>query len=477
MGNIQAQYPKSHWLVLSFLFAIRDVNRNPNLLPNVTLGYSVYENFGSARMTYNAMIDLASSGQENIPNYSCGPPNTVLAVLENAATEISVLIANVMGIYKIPQISYAFVSHALQDEAQFPFLYRMFPNEEYLYPGILKLLRHFRWTWVGLIAPDTDNGERFLSTLTPMLTRNSICALFSLILPQKVVENYLEDVLRSGFSSKWTRISVVIYYAETELAFFYGIYLVQSLVTEHLKLMEGKVWVTNAWWDLSSLSSRSVVPQENVQTFFSFLIRTNKQATYNKYHPFHITAEQLWRKAFRCSYSKHELAVRGWTRCMERRELEIRPEAVLGDVHSGHGHSIYQAVHAVAQALHAFYLSTSKSVVMAGGDKWSHQRIQRWKMYHFLKNFWLSNTSIEGVHLDEDGDLAADLDIVKSVTFPNDSLDVRTIGNMKKTSSQGVLFNIDKDNRVWPRWIHQEIGKGLCKRSCAKVANSMKNHA
>ncbi|XP_048359660.1 vomeronasal type-2 receptor 116-like [Sphaerodactylus townsendi] len=190
LSRYDVSVSESHWLVLSFLFAIRDVNRNPNLLPNVTLGYSVYENFGSARMTYNAMIDLASSGQENIPNYSCGPPNTVLAVLENAATEISVLIANVMGIYKIPQ------------------------------------------------------------------------------------------------------------------------------------------------------------------------------------------------------------------------------------------------------------------------------------MYHFLKNFWLSNTSIEGVHLDEDGDLAADLDIVKSVTFPNDSLDVRTIGNMKKTSSQGVLFNIDKDNRVWPRWIHQTVPRSRCSKSC-----------
>uniref|UniRef100_A0ACB8G7Q2 Uncharacterized protein n=1 Tax=Sphaerodactylus townsendi TaxID=933632 RepID=A0ACB8G7Q2_9SAUR len=178
-GKRESSASESHWLVLSFLFAIRDVNRNPNLLPNVTLGYSIYENYGSARMTYDAMIDLASSGQENIPNYSCGPPNMVLAVLENAATEISVLISNVIGIYKIPQ------------------------------------------------------------------------------------------------------------------------------------------------------------------------------------------------------------------------------------------------------------------------------------MYRFLKNFWLSNTSIDGVHLDEDGGLAADLDIVKSVQFPNDSLDVRTIGNMKKTSSQGFLFNIEKDDRVWPRWIHQ----------------------
>uniref|UniRef100_A0ACB8G7B7 Uncharacterized protein n=1 Tax=Sphaerodactylus townsendi TaxID=933632 RepID=A0ACB8G7B7_9SAUR len=437
---------ESHWLVLSFMFAIRDVNQNPNLLPNVTLGYSVYKNFDSARMTLDAMIDLVSSGQENIPNYSCGPPNTVLAVLENAATEISVLISNVMGVYKIPQISYAFVSHALQDEAQFPFLYRMFPNEEYVYPGILKLLQHFRWTWVGLVAPDTDNGERFLSTMTRMLTRNSICAVFSLILPQNVWQDNWEDVLSPDFSSKWKQVNVLIYYSETELAFFHEVTRVQSLATKHLKLMEGKVWITTAWWDLSDTSSRSYRPREDVRTFFSFLIRTNKKATYKEFRAFHSSANHLLRYAFDCWYSKHVLAVRGWTRCIERTEVEIPPEAVFGDVLSGHGHTIYQAVHAVAQALHAFHLATSKNVVMAGGGKWGRHRTQRWQMY--LKNFWLSNTTIDGVHLDQNGDIAADLDIVKSVHFHNRSFDGRTIGNMKKTASQDFLFSIDKDEKL-----------------------------
>ena len=55
----------------------------------------------------------------------------------------------------------------------------MVPDEEPPYLGIVQLLLHFRWTWIGLFAPENDNGERFIKTITPVLTRNGICVTFS----------------------------------------------------------------------------------------------------------------------------------------------------------------------------------------------------------------------------------------------------------------------------------------------------------
>ncbi|KAL8184802.1 UNVERIFIED_CONTAM: hypothetical protein K2H54_029136 [Gekko kuhli] len=339
----------------------------------------------------------------------------------------------------------------------------MFPDEEYLYPGILKLLLHFKWTWVGLIARDSDNGERFLGTLMPMLTRNGICALFSLILP---VNMYHKKILSPGFNSKWKEVSVVICYAETELSFLEGVFRVQLIVTGRFKLIEGKVWITTAWWDISGALSRSPVVLEDADTFLSFLIRTNNRVTQDAYLPFHTSADEFVKNSFRCFYSKHALAVRGWKRCMEKGELEILPEEVLGNIFSGHGHSIYKIVYAVAHTLDAFYLSTAKSTVMVGREKWRHQRMQEWKFYHFLKNFWLYNTSMDGVRLDENGEIAADLDIMKSVQLPNGSFVTRTIGNMTKRASQGILFSIDEDDSVWPRGIHKTVPRSRCSESC-----------
>ncbi|XP_060094484.1 vomeronasal type-2 receptor 26-like [Heteronotia binoei] len=158
--------------ILSFLFAIREINQNPRLLPNFTLGYNIYDNYGDARLSYDGLLHLLSSGQNNIPNYHCGREKTLLAVVERDESEISIQISHLLSIFKIPQVSYGFVSHILNDAAQFPFFFRTVPKEEQHYPGTVRLLVHFRWTWIGLIASDTDNGEQFLRVFPPLASRS-----------------------------------------------------------------------------------------------------------------------------------------------------------------------------------------------------------------------------------------------------------------------------------------------------------------
>ncbi|XP_060094483.1 vomeronasal type-2 receptor 26-like [Heteronotia binoei] len=89
--------------VLAFLFAIQEINRNPRLLPNVTLGYNVYDNYNDGSLSYDGLFYLLSSAQNNVPNYHCGREKTLLAVVERDESEISIQISHLMGIFKIPQ--------------------------------------------------------------------------------------------------------------------------------------------------------------------------------------------------------------------------------------------------------------------------------------------------------------------------------------------------------------------------------------
>ncbi|KAM6469359.1 vomeronasal type-2 receptor 26-like [Liasis olivaceus] len=150
-----------YWNILSFLFAIQEINQDLQLLPNITLGYSLHDNYWNTRMTWDAVLDLLSVGEANVPNYSCGRQKDLFLVLEGAETDTSSEISTMLATYKIPQVSYTFAPPSQSDKTPFPFFYRMFSREGAQFLGIVRLLQHFRWTMTGLVARDNENGEQF----------------------------------------------------------------------------------------------------------------------------------------------------------------------------------------------------------------------------------------------------------------------------------------------------------------------------
>ncbi|XP_015669706.1 vomeronasal type-2 receptor 26-like [Protobothrops mucrosquamatus] len=232
--------------VLPFFFAIHDINQNPKLLPNITLGYNIYENFFNARLTYEVMMDLMSTGQENVPNYSCGRQNNLLAVLEGTDSEFFSSISTMLGIYKIPQINYAVISHIPEQKLHFPFFYRVSPKQEPPHLAIIKLLLHFRWTWIGLAAPDNESGEKFRRTFVPEAVRKGVCVAFSESLhlgPRAAREkNNIEY-----FSD--TKVKSIVCYLNFPVTLVLAM-LIRDIEKKKI-LFVGKVWIATALSDLN----------------------------------------------------------------------------------------------------------------------------------------------------------------------------------------------------------------------------------
>ncbi|XP_070790408.1 vomeronasal type-2 receptor 26-like [Pituophis catenifer annectens] len=186
----------SFWHVLPFFFATHQVNQNPKLLPNITLGYNIYENFYNARLTYEVMMDLLSAGQESVPNYSCGKQNNLLPLLEDTDSDLFSQISTMLSVYKIPQINYGVISHIPEQKHHFPFFYRVTPKQEPPHSAIVKLLLYFRWTWIGLAAPDNESGEKFRRTFVPEALKKGVCVAFSESLPMVIEVGKNKDVLQ-----------------------------------------------------------------------------------------------------------------------------------------------------------------------------------------------------------------------------------------------------------------------------------------
>ncbi|XP_077187403.1 vomeronasal type-2 receptor 26-like [Paroedura picta] len=462
LNRIFGRAYRGHRHILPILLAVQEVNQNPGLLQNVTLGYDIYNNFFNERLTYDATLDTVSAGHKNIPNYGCGGENGLSSLIEGADSEISLHISTLLSNYKVPQVSFGSVSGVLSDKTRFPFFYWMFPKEEVVHMGIVQLLLHFGWTWIGLIAPDTDNGERFLRTLTPLLTIHGICVAFSISVPGFRLENRVAPMTSFPLLSQ---ISVVVYYGQSS-HFYDTIFIVQRANEKYSKPIAGKVWITTTTWDLTfSLPYRDLV-SEHIDGFFSFLIQANQRRKYDNRASFLSDIEQFGERAFRCSYSKHVLSAKGKTRCREKEKLETFPRGLREKILSQESYSISNTIWAVAHALNAAYSARPKRRVMVGGDHREVQRVQSWQLHPFLRNLQFYNVSLDGVYFDEKGDLAADLDIVHWVAFPNITIGDVKFGSIKRQASTDTKVTVQEGAIIWPARINRAQPQSRCTESC-----------
>ncbi|XP_015274559.1 PREDICTED: vomeronasal type-2 receptor 26-like [Gekko japonicus] len=145
--------------VLALVFAIDEINQNPKILPNVTLGFHICDSYYSVQMTYRTLLDLLFKSHRYFPNYECGIQKNVMAVIGGLSSDISFHIADILGLYKIPQLTYGSFAQEESNTRQSPTFFRLVPNEVHQCTGIMKLLQYFGWTWVGLFAVDDNSGD------------------------------------------------------------------------------------------------------------------------------------------------------------------------------------------------------------------------------------------------------------------------------------------------------------------------------
>ncbi|KAM6448970.1 vomeronasal type-2 receptor 26-like [Liasis olivaceus] len=98
--------PKNYQHILAMAFAVKEINENPQILPNLTLGFSILDSYDNAQKTFQATMLLLSSVERLIPNYSCNIHNNLVSVVGGLDAEISLHVSTILDIYKIPQLIY-----------------------------------------------------------------------------------------------------------------------------------------------------------------------------------------------------------------------------------------------------------------------------------------------------------------------------------------------------------------------------------
>ncbi|XP_026579559.1 vomeronasal type-2 receptor 26-like [Pseudonaja textilis] len=92
--------------ILALVFAIKEINEDPQILHNFTIGFHVYDTLMNTRWAFRSAMQLISPKEQFLPNYHCDNKDNLLAIIEGLGIESSYQIPNIFSLYKIPQLLY-----------------------------------------------------------------------------------------------------------------------------------------------------------------------------------------------------------------------------------------------------------------------------------------------------------------------------------------------------------------------------------
>ncbi|KAK9405481.1 type-2 vomeronasal receptor [Crotalus adamanteus] len=431
--------------IVRYIFNIQVANKTPWLPQNLTLGYNIHDNYLNTLGTSEALLDILSTGEANVPNYSCGRKDNILALVDGAADDISIQMSTLGGTYKVPQMNFELFSESLHDKSQLPFYHSLFPKTGFFYPEIVQVLLHFRWTLIGLFASDTENGENFMRILNPVLVRNGICVVIS----QRFSRTGNTVSLRAALS-KWRQVNVFVHFIEYQ-AIWDRLLTFQLIFMRLPGPIEGKVWITTVI-GLNPLKKRLL---KYVSTIFTLGFETKQWAIKDFYEPNFF----MYPQSFHCSFSKKAISVKGRRRCTEKIPLETKQKIKMMRNHNFH--HFYSVIKTLAYALNAAYSSRSRKRRKEGRKTLGAPRLQLWQFHPFLEKNEFCNISDIKLYLDQNGDLTADLKISSWTFFPKNN---PIIGKLVTFEKQKLIIMQDHLSRL--KFYNKSLPQSKCVENC-----------
>ncbi|XP_053215924.1 vomeronasal type-2 receptor 26-like [Podarcis raffonei] len=386
--DVQVVVAKLYQHILALAFAVNEINENPKILHNITLGFHIYDSYYSLMMTYRTTLDLLFNLRRFPPNYRCDLPKNLMAVIGGLGSDISFHISDILGLYKIPQLTYGSFAPGKSDTTQLSSFYRMIPNESHQYLGILRLLQHFGWMWVGLFAVNDDSGEQFLQVLEPMLSQNGICSAFAERIPKQASWHTGNQMNTMAFNINQrltnSTANTLIIYGETMIISW--LILIADLVYKENMMSWRKLWIMTAQIDVALTSIQA---QANLQVFQGAILFTAHSHELPSFKEFlqniklcrtqeNSFFKDFCEQIFGCSFPNSQNLMEDGSECTGEERLESLPGSLFEIAVTGHSYSIYNAVYAVVHSFHAMY--SSRSIHRIKRKKRSLQDFGAWEV-------------------------------------------------------------------------------------------------
>ncbi|CAL8347024.1 unnamed protein product [Arctogadus glacialis] len=452
-------------------FAVDEINRNSKLLPNILLGYSLYDSCVKLGISFRAALSMTSGRGEPFQlNESCYGNPPVLGIVGDTSSTRTIAVSSIVSLYRLPMVSYYATCSCLSDRKRFPSFFRTIPSDAFQVRAMLQILRRFNWTWFGLLVIDEDYGRHAARLFKSDLAQSGgSCLAYLEVLPQG---NDMAEIQRIvGIMKKSTSRVVIVFAHPSNM-----LDLMEEVVKQNVT---GLQWMASeAWIEDKVLRTPSYMPflagtlgiairRGEIPGLRDFLLRIRPDNDTLSSQD-HNLVKQFWEHVFQCKFVIPGMEFEGQTLerlCTGNESLRNIETEFLDLSNLRPEYNVYKAVYALAHALHDIMQCVPGSGPFQGQSCASLQGLEPWQILYYLQKVNFTTDFGDQVSFDENGDALPIYDVLNWRWPPDGRAEVKNVGDVKEMASKIVHLILDEDKIFW-NFEPKKPPKSVCSESC-----------
>ncbi|KAM3616846.1 uncharacterized protein V6R79_024473 [Siganus canaliculatus] len=423
----------------AMIFAINEVNKNPNMLPNMKLGYKIYDNCGTMDIL-RAALALTSGMKGEVSGDNCTETESVQAILGHSGSRPTIAFARVVGRFQIPVISHFATCACLSNRKEYPTFFRTIPSDYYQSRALAKLVKHFGWTWIGIVAVDNEYGLNGISAFKEAAQEYGVCI------------EYSEAFSSSDPPERLRRITKIIKHATSKVIMaFMSHREIKLLATDlYQQNITGLQWVGSDAW-ITDHSLTDSVGHSILVGSLGFTVSkaqiTGLGEHLRQFHPSQFPESQFvrdfWEYTFDCVLNEPVNTNPQRKPCSGSESLQNIESQFTNVAELRFTNNVYKSVMAVAHALDNLVKCKEN------GSCADIKLVQPWQVLHYLNTVNFTTEEGQRVYFDSNGDSPARYELVNIQMTHEGTMEGRTVGIYDASLPESNQFTINSSLVVW----------------------------
>ncbi|XP_072223718.1 metabotropic glutamate receptor 4-like isoform X2 [Leuresthes tenuis] len=444
----------------AMLFALDRINNDNDLLPNITLGARILDTCSrdthALEQSLTFVQALIEKDSTDVKCLSGGPPiitkpERVVGVIGASASSVSIMVANILRLFKIPQVSYASTAPELSDNTRYDFFSRVVPPDTYQAQAMVDIVKAMRWNYVSTVASEGNYGESGVDAFIQKSREDGgLCISQSVKIPREPRVGEFDKIIRRLSENPNARV-VIIFANEDDIR-----RLLQAAKkanqTGHF------IWVGSDSWGskISPILNQeemaegavTILPKRQAIKGFDryFISRTLENNRRN------IWFAEFWENNFQCKLSRHAVKKGSGIKKCTNHERIGKDSSYEQE---GKVQFVIDAVYAMAHALHNMHKDLCPGKV---GLCSKMDTINGTLLLKYIRHVNFSGIAGTPVVFNVNGDAPGRYEIYQ-YQIRNDTTQYKIIGRWTDQ------LYLDTDEMQWPGGT-QEVPSSICSQPC-----------